>query len=240
MGQYRANYRCRGVETMEKINKRRLFKLVSTFIMADGGAYKRYDYKNAYFAMNMTTEHLDYIDYVKSVLENITSVKKSDVKNPCKSPQTNLTSKTHPVFTKFRKRIYDEDTRYKGLDWLYIKRIDWEMLAFFYMADGSLNIDTPWSKNGMKKGLKNLSFNVTLNMKRLTYGDIFALSNYIYNNLGVTFRVQKQRYRDKTYYYLRLSTKDVDKFMDGIRPYIFSSFLYKTIPYALPSPPEGW
>ena len=210
----------RCVTTMDK---KQLNKLISAFSMADGGLYKSSKTsKEAFFAMNMLTANLDYIDYVKSVLENVVYVAKSDVKNPCKNPQTRITSRQHPLLTNIHGRIY-RDCGYKGLDEHWVRCIDFEILAIFYMADGCLSVEKP----NPKKGLVNPSPNVTLNMKRLSYGDKWFLKKCLKDNLDLEFNIGCQSYRGKTYYHLRLRNKDIKKFMDGVRPYILKSFEYK-------------
>jgi hypothetical protein len=205
------------------MDNKQLNKLISCFSMADGGLYYATSgSSNAYFAMNMLTKHMDYIDYVKSTLENIVYVAKSEVKNPCKNPQTRITSRIHPLLSKIHSRIY-RDGGYKGLDEHWVHCIDFEILAIFYMADGSLSVEKP----NIKKGLVNHSPNVTLNMKRLSYGDQWFLKKCLKDNLDLEFNIMTQKYNGKVYYYLRLRNKDVSKFMDGIKPYILKSFEYK-------------
>src|SRR5690554_730597 len=116
------------------MDKKQLVKLISSFAMADGGLYKRSKGGNAYFQMNMLSCHKDYIEWVKSVFEEIVHVNMTPVANPCKRPQTNLNSRTHPLLTTIHGRLYRGN--YKGLDEHVMKMFDWEMLAIFYMADG--------------------------------------------------------------------------------------------------------
>lgn len=216
----------RCVTTMDK---KQLVKLVSAFTMADGGLYRRVhgdkatSKANAYFAMNMLAEHDDYIQWVKSTIEQVTGCSEREYVNEKNSPRLmkNLCSKTHPFLTGIWNRVYTDS--YKGLDPHAMKMFDWEMLAIFYMADGSLNVEQP----NPKKGLINPSPNVTLNMKRLSYGDQLFLKKVCKDVLGLEFNVGKQSYKGKQYYYLRLRNKDVETFMNGIEPYIVPSFRYK-------------
>jgi hypothetical protein len=208
----------RCVTTMDK---KQLVKLVSAFSMADVGLYKRSENGNAYFMMNMLRCHEDYVDWVKETLEELVHVNKTPVANPCKRPQTNLNSRTHPFLTKLHGRIYRD--KYKGLDEHAMKMFDWEMMAIFYMADGGLHVEPP----NPKKGLINPSPNVTLNMKRLSYGDALFLKKTIRDALGVEFNVAKHFYKGVTYYYLRLRNKDIAVFMEGVRPHMKQSFHYK-------------
>lgn len=203
------------------MDKKQLVKLVSAFSMADGGLYKRNDNGNAYFMMNMLSCHEDYIDWVKDTLSELVHVNKSKVSNPCKRPQTNINSRTHPKLTAIHGRLYRD--KYKGLDEHIMKMFDWEMMAIFYMADGGLNVEQP----NPRKGLINPSPNVALYMKRLSYGDTWFLKKTIKDKLDVEFNIGQQNYKGKTYYYLRLRRRDVEKFMEGVRPHMKQSFYYK-------------
>lgn len=207
-----------GVETMRVLNKKDLVKLVSYMVMGDGGVYISGGCKNAFFAMNMKSEHKDYINFCKGVLENITSctiterVLSEDGYE--RKPQLRLQSKTHPFFTKIRDRVYTG--KYKGIDPHALKLLDAESLAILYMCDGSL---VQYTKDG------GTYFNVTLNMKRLSYGDLFILKKSLKEKLDLEWNINRQN----SYYYLRLRSKDLVKFMDMIDPYIFPSFRYKMI-----------
>lgn len=203
------------------MDNKQLMKLVSFFTMADGGVYKRSGNGTAYFMMNMLTENMDYIEWVKDTLENITSVTISEVKNPCKRPQTRICSKTHPYFNTIRDRIYVGE--YKGICPHAMKLLDWESLAILYMADGGLYIE-PASE---KKGLKTPSPDVRLNMKRLSYGDQLFLKKRFKEEFDLEWNICKGRTSGKTFWSLRLRNKDVEKFMEGVLPHIKPSFYYK-------------
>lgn len=202
------------------MDKKELTKLVSFFIMGDGGAY--ITKKNAYFVMNMKASNLDYIEWVSSVFSSFVGVRCYDRKDyntdGCnRAPQKRLETRTHPLITKIRDRIYTNG--YKGIDPHALKLLDWEAMAILYMCDGSLGEDKPCTK----KGLVNSSWNLTLNMKRLSYGDQLLLKHAIRDRLGVEFNINRQG----SYYYLRLRTKDVETFCLGVAPYIKESFSYK-------------
>ena len=204
------------------MDKKELTKLISYFAMGDGGVY--YNGSNCKFIMNMRSANKDYIDWVAEVVSEITSVTIKEVPDYntdgyVRQPLTRLESKSHPFFTVLRNRIYVD--KYKGLDPHTLKLLDWEALAILYMCDGSLYTDKP----NPKKGLINNSYNVNLNMKRLSYGDQFILKKTLKENLDLEWNINKHN----QYYYLRLRCKDLDKFMEGITPYIKPSFSYKLI-----------
>jgi hypothetical protein len=85
------------------------------------------------------------------------------------------------------------------------------------MSDGSY-----YHKSNIPHG-KNDEHRVTLNLKRLSYGDQLLLKQFLEEKLGLIWNINK----DGSYYYLRLINKCVDEFMDKISPYILPSFRYK-------------
>lgn len=214
-------------------DKKQLVKLISFFVMGDGGVYyngrlSKQNNKfagNCRFIMNMRSKNMDYIEHVAGIINNITSCKiitrkMKNIDGCNREQQHTIYSAQHPFFTKLRERIYTGT--YKGLDSHYLKLIDGESLAILYMCDGSLSIETP----GRVPRLKNNSYNVTLNLKRLSEGDILMLKKAIKDNLNLEFNLQKQG----KYKFLRLRCKNVIQFMELVSPYIFPSFEYKLIP----------
>ena len=204
------------------MNKKELTKLMSYFIMGDGGVYYQENKPNCSFIMNMKEENIDYVMWVKNVLEEFTGTTlkthpdyNTDGCN--RKPQVRLQSGMHPFLTTLRERIYVD--KYKSIDPHALTMLDWEAIAILYMCDGSLCEDKP----NPKKGLKNSSWNLTLNLKRLSYGDQLLLKKALKDKLDCEFNINKQN----KYYYLRLRTKDIIKFCEGVAPYILPSFLYK-------------
>lgn len=202
-------------------DKKELMKLCSFITMGDGGVYPKG--KNHSFSMNMKAENLDYINYCKDILENITSasiynVKVSNKDGYNRKPLLKLQSKSHPYFNAIRERIYTDS--YKGLDPHAFKLFDWECLAILYMCDGCLH-----RYCRPEKGMKNESYNVTLNLKRLSYGDQLFLKKQLKDKLGLEWNINRQG----KYYYLRLRGKDIKAFMNGISKFILPSFSYKVL-----------
>lgn len=203
---------------MKKItDKKELTKLVSFMIMGDGGVYK--NGKHCYFIMNMIAKNDDYILLCRDILENITSTRISElIIREGRQPLLRLETRTHPFFSILRDRIYTE--KYKGIDPHALKLLDYEALSFLYMSDGSLKKDFR-----PEIGMVNPSYEVTLNLKRLSYGDLFILKRALKDKLDLEWNINK----NGKYYYLRLRRKDFNKFMKGISPWITDSFKYKIL-----------
>ena len=206
------------VETMKALNKKELVKALSYIVMSDGGLYVAGRCTNASFAMNMKKEHMDFVEWCQWVVEHVTSCTVSDRKlsedGYNRQPQVRLQSKTHPQLTTLRDRIYTDG--YKGIDPHALKLLDAQALAILYMCDGSF-------VTYRSKGSVNDSFNVTLNLKRLSYGDQFILKKALKEMLDLEWNINRQG----NYYYLRLRGKEIDKFMEMVAPHVLPSFQYK-------------
>lgn len=207
--QYRANSVLRCVTTM--IDKKRLTKLLSFMSTFDGGLYlnKHTRSANSQFIMNMRTENLDYITWVKETLENITGVslyERGDYNTDgCnRSPQTRLESRHHPFLTTLMGRIYINGK--KVIDPHMLKLMDAEALAIMFMADG-----------GTREG------SLDIYSCGFSYADNMSLSKAIYDKLGITTNVRKHG----TYWKLAFPVKSITPAIRCILPYVCDSFLYK-------------
>lgn len=197
-------------------DKKELIKLVSFLVMCDGGVYRvknrHGNMSNAKFIMNHTSN--DYVNYAKSILENLTSItitsrKDYNVDGCNRLPQKRIESKSLPYFNVIRDNIYNNG--YKGICSHYLKLMDAECLAMLYMADGSISY----------KG--NAISSVCLNTKRLTEGDNKLLSDYIKNIFEIDSTINHQ----KKYTYIRIKGKSIYRFFNIIKPLILNDFLYK-------------
>lgn len=68
-------------------------------------------------------------------------------------------------------------------------------------------------------------YHVTLNMKRLSYGDQLFMKKAFKDTFDIEFNINQGKTNGKTYYYLRLRTKDVKTFMNGIRLMYYHHFI---------------
>jgi len=196
-------------------DKKQLMKLVSFLAMSDGSIHHNGGSKNCVFSFSQTEDHSDFVDFAREVVENITSstTYRQDRELPRKSV-LKLQTKSHPYFNALRGRIYVGN--YKSLDFHALKLLDFEALAILHMADGCLGKHIDASNK--------VSYTTTLNMCRLSYGDLVFLKRVLKDRLDLEWNVVKT---GKSYFCLRLRSKDHDKFIDGVAPYILPSFRYK-------------
>jgi len=200
-------------------DKKQLVKLLSYMATFDGGLYvnkkKGKSYGNASFIMNMRKDNLDYVEWVASVIRNVTGVTIEDRKDYntdgyTRKPQVRLYSNKHPLLTKIRDRIYTPDSK-KVIDPHMLKLLDEEALAIIFMADGGSYLD------------KGKYPSIFLHTKGFSYADNMSLSKTIYDRFNIRTTVN----RHYNYYLLRVKNSDVALFINTIRSYILPSFMYK-------------
>jgi hypothetical protein len=208
-----------GVETM---NDKELTKYIVAFTYGDGSI--GYHGKNCRFGATCIIDNMDYILWRKSILENLTPVlvyeNSKDLPNHKRIFKTN--SRTHPTYTKIQNRMYHDGR--KTIDPHYLKLMDWETLAIFYMDDGSLrNVTQTYKENTYSNKYPNIasmSFN---------YAENLMLRNCFKDILGIEFNIHKHSTREngEINYMLCLGGSSRERFYKGIGKYILPSFRYK-------------
>lgn len=197
------------------VDEKQISKLLYYVTTFDGGVY--YTGNNCSFIMNMVKDNLDYLMFVKSVVENVTSVQIKEVPDyntdGCtRKPLMRLWSKSHPRLNKIRDRVYIDN--HKVIDPHMLTLMDDEALAIIFMTDGSSSLDSRWTNPHCK---------IDLCTKGFSYNDNLALSKAIYEKCGIRTTV----HRHKTYYYLNVKTADHIKFVEAVLPHLCKSFYYK-------------
>jgi len=217
-----------------KRDKKNLTKLISAMTFGDG--HLAVDYRdwsnggNASFECSHIEEHLDYLQWKKEILEQVTSVsigKSKDVGEytfpngitSITKPQYRIRTRRHPLFSKIRRRCYSEEGQ-KRIDPHYLKLLDWEFMAIFYMDDGYLS---PYVAKGRYD-----YFQLGICTQTYSYGDNVLLKRAIRDKLGIDFRIRQDSYKSSIKYRLVIaSLEKINMFVDGVSPYILPSFNYK-------------
>lgn len=183
----------------------------------DGGLYRVKGAGNAYFAINMVKENLDYINKIKEAFDDLNigfkiyDRKDYNTDGCIRKPQCRAQSSRHPKLQTIWERLYIDGR--KVIDPHMLTLLDREALAIMFMADGSRYID---------KRCK-ASPKYTLNIKGYSYGDQWLLKKALKEKLDLEFNINRQN----NYYYLVLRTKDVAKFESLVEDHILPSFKYK-------------
>ena len=168
---------------------------------------------NGRFQVIHSAEHMDYIKMKATFLSKITSVKYAErYRKGVAKPELQLWTKTHPVFTKLKRRIYLDGR--KVLSEHGLKMLPPICLAFLYQDDGTFN---------PKKS------NITISKPMLSALEMQALAKAIVDRYGIIFRVRRScTLKDGSIgHELGLRYSDRDKFFSLIEPYIVPSMRYK-------------
>lgn len=200
-----------GVETMDD---RALMKYLSAFCMGDGGVYPvRKGSKQCYFVGGHIEKNADYVEWKKSILENITKVRVKRIEKEGHQVFLRIETRSHPVFQQIRQRLYRGT--YRGVDSHFLKLLDWEMLAILFQDDGHAR-----DRSHVKRNPE-----ITLGLCRLSEGDFELLRKRIEKILNINFNISGS----PSSRVLRLRNKHGPTFMKNVEPFIFPSMKYKFI-----------
>lgn len=203
------------VTTMKITDKKQLVKLLSYLVMGDGSIHKNGGSKNNVFSFSQVEDHKEFVDWAASVATNITGGNTYlQERDPPRRNVYKFQTRSHPFFNTLRDRIYIGN--YKSIDPHALKLLDFEALSILYMSDGSLGRYV--NPTGA------VSYTTTLNLCRLSYGDLFLLKKALKERLDLEWNIVKT---NRKYFTLRIRAKDHNKFMDGVSPFILDSFKYK-------------
>lgn len=207
------------ISSVKNLNKYELMSAINWMVLGDGSLTKP-PRGNSRIEISHT-DHLDYLEWKKAILRNITESNIKDVP-PSESGYSDkwsqrLRSKVHPIFTRLRERLYGRFGR-KAIDLHALKLLTPMGLAILYQDDGSY----AYSED---RGYKDR--NVLIHT--LAFGEIEneALAKVIVKATGLIFRVNRVKKSSGIKYRLRLRSKDIEKFFEWIEPYIVPSMLYK-------------
>ena len=216
----------RGVETMDERNK---IKYIVAFLYGDGYIGKHG--KECRFQANNIIDNLDYITWRKEILENITPVTLTTNKDgrPNRREIVKTFTRTHPIYSRVHERMYLQGK--KVIDPHYLKLLDWETLAIWYMDDGCLGI--------VKQDYKESHYECpvpSLATHCFSYAENLLIKQTIKEKLGIEFNIHKAgvNKEDEMMYQLVLRRSSFDTFHSGIEKFITPSFLYKINPHDKP------
>jgi hypothetical protein len=204
---------------MEKISiedPKVMQKVVSAMLLGDGSLERVTANSNARYRLSQSSKHRDYVDFQYEVLSTVTSVTLKeypeyvDKRGYVNGSHYKLQTKTHPFYTKLHRQHYHMGRKTVSLH--NLKQFDWLSMAIWFMDDGT-----------------NAKNSIILCSDSYNEAEQVLLQKTIWNTLNLPFDVKEVgttkdgsiRYR------LVLRPAFFDTFAEGVRPYIFDSFLYK-------------
>lgn len=195
------------------VNMMKLAKFLDWSVTGDGYVGYATHNKNAFFAIERSPKHKDYIDVVANKFVGLQdcAVRVSEyTRKDNGKTVVALRTTSHPVFTRTRERMYANNRRV--IDPHQLTTLDWEAAAFLYMDDGSLCRNT---KGSLITRLSTCAY---------TYGEQLLLRKAFIEKLGIVWNVNKS---GRNLWQLNLAKSSRDAWFDGIRPFIVPSYLYK-------------
>lgn len=211
------------MEDVTTMNKMYLTKIVAASLLGDGCVTIPKDGSiNASYGIRQTEPHKDYLNWLADRLNDITYVRREGpfvmskyIQNA--KDQYGLKTRTHPFFTKFRERMYPNG--HKVVDPHYLTLMDWEFLAIWYQDDGHITSRMQGNYQDIQVGIATQSF---------SYGDNLLLKQALKEKLYLEWNIRQ--YKNKTgaiKYHLALRRTSLERFIDGVMPFIVPSFQYK-------------
>lgn len=199
------------------MNRKDFTKYVAAFTYGDGGIYKLPGHSNCRFEAANLEKNKDYIDWRADILSDLTAVK-TELRTWHDTRQPMLRTRTmdHPFYTNMWQRFYLNG--HKTIDPHYMKLLDFETLAIWYMDDG----------NGrFRPHAKSKTPEIRLATHNFTYAENLMIKKAFKDILDLEWNIQQQKTKKTLCYYLSLRAKDYKKLYSGIKPFIKPSFDYK-------------
>lgn len=205
------------------MNKKETIKLISAFLLGDGCIRIWKNRPNlAAYSLSQIDDHKEYVEWQKEIIENVTSVTLRHYDASLKEGINRkgfykLESKSHSLFKVLRRRWYCNGRKTISLHDL--QDFDFQSLAIWFMDDGYI----------IKSQNKYHNGNLFLCTDNYTECEIIMLQKIIYNNLGIAMDVRQRGKRKDGGFIYRLVARNeqANKFIEGITPFMFPSFLYK-------------
>lgn len=203
------------------LNREELRSALVGMILGDGCLTKRWTNGEANFQMSHCEKQYDYMLFKQQILSNITDSKihpTTKILNGKEFKGFHLSTNRHPFFTSLYNRFYHNGK--KVVDEYIVKKINSLALAIWFMDDGT---------RGQNKHRENENFSYYLCTNNFDYANQLLLKKSLEINFGIYFNINKsEKSKDGTYNYrLRLATKDNEKFIEIIKPFIIPSMRYK-------------
>lgn len=200
--------------SVETVNKQSEYKYYYAFSFGDGCLEKIDGQKNSRLRIEHVSRNIDFCEYKKSILEQLTSVSLTTYYRPEKDQEfTRIITARHPVFTKLRERLYLNGV--KTIDPHIEAFLDWEFLAIVYQDDGTLS----FNQNGYPQ--------VYLCTENFTWAEQKMFRDWLAKKFNLHFEVVKKSGGKVNQFRLRLKGPQIPYFFENIKPFIVPSMLYK-------------
>jgi hypothetical protein len=212
-------------------NDKEITKVVAACLMGDASISidKRSKFGNGGFELSQIEPHIDHLEYIQGYINEITTTTLNLSRvaddnavicgvNTKQKAMYRLRSKLHPFYTKFRERMYPNGR--KVVDPHYIKLLDWQFLAIWYMQDGYITCGQ--TKQG------HFQHSIGIATDCFSYPENMFLRSALKEKFNLDFNVRQVKRRSGITYTLRMQSRDpILRMLEGVKPFVQPSFEYK-------------
>jgi len=196
------------------VMRKREKSILIALAIGDGHLYRDRRYKSCSLMIRHSAKQEDFIIYKRDLLHSIIGGKKPKLNygNNNGYPGIHF-SKAHNYFRIIRNWLY-KDNR-KVISRYLLDKLTLEAIAIWYMDDGGLSTK---KRNGRIKAYE-LFLNTHLSKRE---------NQIIIDYFKEVWNVQFHQVKNKSSYRLRMSTREIRKFLPMIEEYIIPSMKYKS------------
>lgn len=208
---------------MERISQK-CWQLILGTLLGDAWLtkIKKDKRKNSYLGICHSIKQEEYLLYKFDILKEIganTIIDKSYIRNGKTIKSKEFVTKSLPILTLLRKRLYPNNK--KTITKKFLNKLTAEGLSYWIMDDGSL----VWHKRKRKVGLIYSSFEFYLATNCFSQQEIILIQEWLKEKFKVN---SKLRYHiSSKSFYLVINKPNYEKLATFIKPFIHKSMNYK-------------
>lgn len=212
------------------INYPELVEIIIGCMLGDASMQKQNGYQNWRLKFSQSTRlHLTYVEHLHEVFKDWVLCQPytdggvtSDGRKRTSSA-TSFTTISHPDFKSIAD-LFSLETGKKSIPVNLIKNyLTPRGLAYWFMDDGGKG-DYSKNKDGSIDGKGKA---ITLNTQGFSAPEVEQLAYELQEKFGLLSSVKLDVKANKTYYYIQISGKSYDTFIDLVNPYMHESMRYK-------------
>ena len=192
----------------ELIDESKIHHLLIGSYLGDGHFSEKIRKGESNLVLSHSIQQIEYLNWKYNKLKEVSlqgCIRRTDYLSKLGKSCTLFTtkSKTHPVFSKFRKEGYLKDNR---LNFKLIDGINEESFSIWFFDDGSVTND-----------------GVSIACRSIRYDDKVQLQRLLFKNLQIKVNVTPNT--------LYIPKSEIEKFVKIVNPYCLESMKYKLYPY---------
>jgi len=194
--------------------------ILTGMILGDASLVVSHGGRHAMLKLQHSPSQRSYLLHKVAILREITHVNVREVPDNGWGYGTIIAeTRTHPIYTKLRKRWYPNGRKTISLQALM--PLDAQGLAYWYMDDGSLTIHYRVLTSGRKSPK---SREIHFHTQAFSREEHEIMREFLTERFGISTRISRHKGK---YWVLGMGAKEGQKLFDIIRPYVLPMFDYK-------------